>query len=425
MHHPSFYTLSPVIGVCLIIWFSNKDELIAKILSTKLFVAIGLISYSLYLWHYPIFAFARITEFASGGLFKIVLLFIIILILSIISYYLIERPARNRNIKFKYIIIFIIILIFFLIISSLNIIYKKGYKSRLPEVFNKDLSDEETWHLLKNSDGAICHAHPEGCKFNTSSNKKIYLIGDSHMSSLSFDLKDRVVKNNYQFIVFTMGGCIYYPGFNLVEIKTLKINQTCSDNYFDKLKQILLNDKNSIIIFGGRHPFYLTKEKFDNEEGAIEPENWFDVYNYISVSKYINIGDSFQNEVLELANNNKIILIYPIPEVGWHVPRKLLNSISINFSLKNYISTSYEVYKNRNRSSFETLDSIKSDNIHRVYPHTLFCNTIIKYRCIANDNKNIFYSDDDHPSLKGVEMINDLIIKEIKKIEIKTQPKTL
>src|SRR5210317_1977747 len=40
MFHPSFYTLSPIIGVCLIIWFSNKNELITKILSTKLFVGI-------------------------------------------------------------------------------------------------------------------------------------------------------------------------------------------------------------------------------------------------------------------------------------------------------------------------------------------------------------------------------------------------
>jgi peptidoglycan/LPS O-acetylase OafA/YrhL len=70
MFHPSFYTLSLIIGVCLIIWFSNKDELITKILSLKLFVGIGLISYSLYLWHYPIFALSRIIDFTGGGVFK-------------------------------------------------------------------------------------------------------------------------------------------------------------------------------------------------------------------------------------------------------------------------------------------------------------------------------------------------------------------
>ena len=71
MFHPSFYTLIPVIGVCLIIWFSDKDEFITKILSTKLFVRIGLISYSLYLWHYPVFAFERILDFSQGIFFSI------------------------------------------------------------------------------------------------------------------------------------------------------------------------------------------------------------------------------------------------------------------------------------------------------------------------------------------------------------------
>ena len=84
--HPSFYTLLPIIGVCLIIWFSHKDELITKILSTKLFVGTGLISYSLYMWHYPIFAFLKINGLVSGSLIGKLLLIPIIFLISILSY---------------------------------------------------------------------------------------------------------------------------------------------------------------------------------------------------------------------------------------------------------------------------------------------------------------------------------------------------
>ena len=73
MLHPSLYTLPAIIGVCLIIWFSEKNNLITKILSSKLFVKIGLISYSLYLWHYPVFAFSRIREFYHDEALKRVL----------------------------------------------------------------------------------------------------------------------------------------------------------------------------------------------------------------------------------------------------------------------------------------------------------------------------------------------------------------
>ena len=424
MFHPSFYTLSPIIGVCLIIWFSNKDELITKILSTKLFVGIGLMSYSLYLWHYPIFAFDRIIEFSQGSLFKKLLLAIIIVILSTLSYYFIERPARNKKNKFKFLISLILISISILVIVNIHIVQKNGYKVRLPEIFQKNLS-EVPWDMLKNSDGKECHNNIEGCKFNTSSNKKVYIIGDSHMSALMFNLNDRVFKKNYQFITSTLGGCLFYPGFNKVEDKTMKLDEKCNNAYFQKLKEILSKDKNSIVIFGGRFPLYLSNYFFDNQEGGIEGKEWG--IKYVSVDRYETIQASFQNEVSELSKNNKIILVYPIPEVGWHVPSKLLRTIPRQVKLikdylipKNYITTSYEVYKNRTKSSFELLDFIQGNNIYRVYPHKLFCDTEIKNRCVTHDDKNIFYADDDHPSLKGAEMINDLIMKEIEKIELKS-----
>ena len=115
------------------------------------------------------------------------------------------------------------------------------------------------------------------------------------------------------------------------------------------------------------------------------------------------------------------MLIYPIPEVGFHVPKKIWNNRKIIFDdnkeINKIYSTSFKVFKERTETSFELLDSIKGNNIFRVYPHKLFCNTIIQRRCITNDAKNIFYYDDDHLSIKGVDLINNKIIEKINQIE--------
>jgi peptidoglycan/LPS O-acetylase OafA/YrhL len=419
MFHPSFYTLSPIIGVCLVIWFSNKDVLITKVLSTKFFVGIGLISYSLYLWHYPAFAFARIIEFTQGSLFKKLLLVTIILALSIFSYFFVERPARNKKNKFK--VVLILILIFVLVIVNINIVQKDGYKNRLPEKLQK-IYTEKPWNFLKDSFGGICHSKVGGCSFNSSPfNKKIYLIGDSQMSSIMFDLKNKVVKDNYQFITKTFGECIFFPGFNKINAKTKKLSNHCNNNYFQTIKQTLSKEKNSIIIFGGSFAKHLSNFYFDNLEEGIKGDISGD--KYISVGKYDNVRMSFKIEVSELSKRNNIILVYPIPEVGWNRIFRIQNQWTKRFiknTNKQKVSSSFEVYKERTRLSFELLDLIQGENVYRVYPHTLFCNSAIKDRCVTHDDKNIFYYDNNHSSLEGAKMINDLIMKEIEKIENKS-----
>jgi len=417
--HPSFYTLMPIIGVALIICFSNKDELINKVLSTRIFVGVGLISYSLYLWHFPIFAFGRITEITSGDLTKKIFLGIIILLLSIFTYFFIEKPFRNKKNNFRKIMFLLIFSSSVIIIFNSTIILKNGVKERMPEIL-QNVTLEETHKLIKNSKNEECLGLKDGCVFNSSSNKKVYIIGDSHAASLAFDLKNKIVSKNYQFITYLLGDCGFFPGFDLIDLKTKKIDHNCNDFYFNELQKKLNENSESIIIFVARFPLYLNNEEFSNNKG-VGGEKWKRVY--ASNDKFDSLHSSFKDTVNRLSKINKIILIYPIPEVDVNVPRKLLNqhlkeglSFKKNFNAQNSITTSYQIYKARTKSSFELFDSIKGKNIYRVYSHKLFCDTLIKDRCLSHDNKNIYYFDNHHLSIKGAKMVNDLILDEIRKI---------
>tara|TARA_B110000977_G_C11059869_1_gene485539 strand:- start:256 stop:2298 length:2043 start_codon:yes stop_codon:yes gene_type:complete len=420
-NHPSLYTLPSIIGTCLIIRYSNNNEITYKILSSRLLVGIGLISYSLYLWHYPIFSFLKIIQINRDSILINLVIFISIFIVSIISYFLIEKPFRNK--KYKFYNIFLLITFTSLILLSLSsyTILKNGTNKNLPSILSKNLY-EKPWLLLKNDEKQYCHNNKKGCDFNNQSKNKVFLIGDSHAGTLMFDLKNRLVKQNYRFITSTKDGCIYLPGFNKLHRESGNIDNDCNNKYFSLLKEQLSKQDNSIIIISGMFQLYLNNYLFfDNEEGSGHKSIWHHGV-LVPIKKNNTIEIAFKEEIEQLSNNSKIILVYPIPETGWNIPRKINDQwikrdkrLNKDFFLEK-ITTSYEAYKKRSSSTFELFNSIDNKNIFRVYPSSLFCNTSIKDRCITHDKNNIYYSDDNHPSKKGAEIINDLILQKIEEI---------
>ena len=80
---PSVYALVPTLGAALVIGFGNATTWVGRLLSTRVLVGVGLISYSAYLWHQPLFAFTRLTQ---GGEPSPVVMFSLSVLTLVLAY---------------------------------------------------------------------------------------------------------------------------------------------------------------------------------------------------------------------------------------------------------------------------------------------------------------------------------------------------
>lgn len=92
---PGIYALVPTVGTALIILHAQPATIVHRILSNRMLVGIGLVSYSAYLWHQPLFAFAKYTSHGELGAPLLILLCILPFPLAYLTWRFVEQPFRN------------------------------------------------------------------------------------------------------------------------------------------------------------------------------------------------------------------------------------------------------------------------------------------------------------------------------------------
>lgn len=329
--HPSAITLLPVLGASLFIYFSNSKEIITKIFSNKITVGIGLISYSLYLWHYPFFAFIKDIQFTFGftlkkNIFNALVVILTLFFLSILSFYFIEKPFRKKEFRFKKVLFFILPMFFVIVFFNFYFISKNG-KVNKNNIFLEDLISAPLYELE--------------CKFSYSANNpnidkkfllKFYeckrkyndftiIIGDSHSRNLFNSFS---ILSGDQFIVgLNRGGC-----------------RPSNCDYENLLNFLNENKKNiKAIIFNIKGAFFLTNHGSINQP------------NFTSVRRLPLNNQEIDSAILFVEKLNKIAPTY---FVGPHVePNITLNKDNI-----------YNIFKNKNPKSYSVnlnLDLIEVD----------------------------------------------------------------
>lgn len=198
LNHPSFWTLIPVIGTVFIIIFAKPNTWVAQLLSLKPLVGLGLLSYSAYLWHQPLFAFTRLTTFsATLSLTQTIILIIATFLLAAISWKWVESPFRKRTFLHRKTIFTSSLIGIILFMSAAGlIIYKNGYPQRFNNIQQILMSYAESALTLVGVDPCFLSETDDSSQLGESCRispmKPIVILGDSHASALWFGLNEKM-----------------------------------------------------------------------------------------------------------------------------------------------------------------------------------------------------------------------------------------
>jgi peptidoglycan/LPS O-acetylase OafA/YrhL len=412
--YPSFYTLIPTLGAGFILVFGNSRTLVGKLLGSKVLVGIGLISYSAYLWHQPLFAFARLR--IIGHLSSIELIFICLssLILGYITWYYVEQPFRNSKIiSRKKFIGYSLLITFFYITVGLIGYLAKGFPNRfhIPNDVAKTIVGND---IRKNCDLNYDNkgTNINFCDLGDKNQEKIdmAIIGDSHsMSALSaFDNIGREISKRYTHI--GLGGC---PPLIDVDVGNgnygLKICENLANRQFEFVKynninKVFLIGKWSLYTDGGYDGFgmyYLITENNSNLDKASSRIN-FKKSIRNTIEKYQSIG--VQVFVMTQIPEQKISaeLLYPQLYLTNNSNKdQIIKSLSITMS-------EHLLLQKYNRNEFESLNKLLNFNL--VNLDYLFCDG---KRCYIGDATRSYYRDYCHISNYGALHISEAIKKKI------------
>ena len=204
---PGFSALLVCIPIAMII--HSEDTWVNRLLANKALVWVGLLSYSLYLFHWPVLAFARYILNTNDGYFHLplgsqVICLILIFLLSTISYYLVERPLRKLNVTgIKALAMYFVIPSAVLLLLAVGVVMKKGISER----FNTASIDSayQFSHIDKSSCPSLVNL---GCiGGDKDSDQKILLYGNSHAEHY-FELVSQLAKDaKKQVSLYASGGC--------------------------------------------------------------------------------------------------------------------------------------------------------------------------------------------------------------------------
>jgi peptidoglycan/LPS O-acetylase OafA/YrhL len=417
---PGLAAAVPALGAALVIVFAGRNTAVGKILCLKPVVAVGLVSYSAYLWHQPLFAFARIYQLDQPSGTLVASMIAAAFALAYVTWRFVELPFRDRR-NFSRRQIFLAALGGSAIFMTVGLAghASGGFASRMPE--RAMLALKYAGEGLVEPSVADCTQRivnaptmESACRFGDPRKAPTVAVwGDSHARSIVPALDEALRERGIAGLNLGFPDCP--PVLDIAPLQRSSLLKACGPFKKSVYAGIISDPSIEVVIVLARWASLIEGIPFNNGEGGVEYAGL--IQWQIPDSKLLSRETGLSRAIgrtLEglLASGKKIILVYTVPEAGWNVPYYMAKAEV--HGLGPNVTTSFTRFKNRNRSAYQALDGIgQRTNLVRVKPADILCDTFVKDRCVAQLDGIPLYSDDDHLTRQGARMVIEKMMPHI------------
>jgi peptidoglycan/LPS O-acetylase OafA/YrhL len=399
---PGWWALLPTLGAALIIAAGPQAWLNRNLLSNRIMVWFGLISFPLYLWHWPLLSYARIMQGEMPVTEIRIAAIILSIVLAWLTFVLIEKRVRYQ--KSKFVTVILVIMMVLIGMLGYNSFSRDGYRFRASIKKLVQQNNGFNW------DDSAKYAN--AAKDDAPTVKRdVMLIGDSHAQAIFGGFSELFKQHNTRLQIRAAAAC---PPFYDLTVQHIGHEEECKDVMNAFLDEAIKDNAIGTVILTSRGPLYLTGQGFGDGDAiflkiksnfakAKSDEDFTDVF-----------ADAMTRTLSMLTNaNKKVIFIVDAPEMGFAPetcveirPFKLIDNKKTTCGIPK------GVFDKRN-ASYLTIIATQAKafpHVKFLFPSKYLCDDQF---CYAKKGDIIFYRDDDHLSYEGSLELGRLLEKDM------------
>jgi len=394
MPFPGTLALLPCIGAALVIYGTEGGgSFVGAALSVRPLVFVGLISYSLYLWHWPLYVFSRYVLFRDLSPVETATLIVASFVLAILSWQFIERPFRRPVSSVR---------LYPAAATAMAVAFgagsiaasTDGLPQRLPVRLQRILAEEDDHEPRIDRCFPLTARDVESgrpCTIGASSNTPSFLLwGDSHADAIIPPI-DRIARQAGRSGIFA-GGASCAP---LVGVTTPM--SSCRP-FNDAVEKLALSPGITDVILEARWAKYADGATYGDEPRGHVVLRDDALTGAAPTDNHAVFARGLERTVRTLVQaGKKVVLVASVPEVGWPVPAVLARQAMAHDVAK--VNVSFQAYMQRQSFVLATFASMhKLYGVTVIYPHAVLC---ARGSCALSVDGIPLYRDEHHLSVFG------------------------